>query len=147
MATVQDIRAEYVRHFLSDEFVVGREKEARLFKNIIDTITAEDVQQVAKELRSSASCVVKAVSHRKCALVLPCICDLLHARIHCHLHLACMKQVNGSAPDMLVQRLVSPTYTHLEPSTEFSCQLPGVQEGFANQVGQNLSLTGDTPAA
>ena len=61
----QEIRAEYVRHFLSDEFVVGREKEARLFKSIIDTITAEDVQQVAEQLRSSASCVVKAVSHRR----------------------------------------------------------------------------------
>ena len=61
----QEIRAEYVRHFLSDEFVVGRDKEARLFKSIIDTITAEDVQQVAEQLRSSASCVVKAVSHRR----------------------------------------------------------------------------------
>ncbi|CAL5222596.1 g4987 [Coccomyxa viridis] len=61
----QEIRAEYVRHFLSDEFVVGREKEARLFKSIIDKITAEDVQQVAEQLRSSASCVVKAVSHRR----------------------------------------------------------------------------------
>lgn len=61
----QEIRAEYVRHFLSDEFVVGRDKEARLFKSIIDTITAEDVQQVAEQLRSRASCVVKAVSHRR----------------------------------------------------------------------------------
>ncbi len=65
----QEIRAEYVRHFLSDEFVVGREKEARLFKSIIDKITAEDVQQVAEQLRSSASCVVKAVSHRRHVLV------------------------------------------------------------------------------
>ena len=64
----QEIRAEYVRHFLTDEFVVGREKEARLFKSIIDKITAEDVQQVAEQLRSSASCVVKAVSHRRHAL-------------------------------------------------------------------------------
>lgn len=64
---LQEIRSEYVRHFLSDEFVVGRDKEARLFKSIIDTISAEDVRQVAELLRSSASCVVKAVSHRKCA--------------------------------------------------------------------------------
>ena len=63
----QEIRAEYVRHFLSDEFVIGREREARLFKSIIDTITAEDVRQVAEQLQSSASCVVKTVSHRKCA--------------------------------------------------------------------------------
>ena len=64
---MQEIRAEYVRHFLSDEFVIGREREARLFKSIIDTITAEDVRQVAEQLQSSASCVVKTVSHRKCA--------------------------------------------------------------------------------
>ena len=61
----QEIRAEYVRHFLSDEFVVGRDKEARLFKSIIGSVTAEDVQRVAEQLRSSASCVVKAVSHRR----------------------------------------------------------------------------------
>lgn len=64
--SVQEIRSEYVRHFLSEEFVVGRDAEARLFKSIIDTITAEDVRQVAEQLRSSASCVVKAVSHRRC---------------------------------------------------------------------------------
>ena len=56
-----------MRHFLSDEFVIGREREACLFKSIIDTITAEDVRQVAEQLQSSASCVVKTVSHRKCA--------------------------------------------------------------------------------
>ena len=66
--SVQEIRSEYVRHFLSEEFVVGRDAEARLFKSIIDTITAEDVRQVAEQLRSSASCVVKAVSHRRCDL-------------------------------------------------------------------------------
>jgi hypothetical protein len=64
--SVQEIRSEYVRHFLSEEFVVGRDAEARLFKSIIETITAEDVRQVAEQLRSTASCVVKAVSHRRC---------------------------------------------------------------------------------
>jgi hypothetical protein len=66
--SVQEIRSEYVRHFLSEEFVVGRDAEARLFKSIIDTITAADVRKVAEQLRSSASCVVKAVSHRRCDL-------------------------------------------------------------------------------
>lgn len=62
---MQDLREEYVRHFLTGELVVGREKEARLTKTLVPTIHAADLLQVAQHYRPSSNCVVKVASHKK----------------------------------------------------------------------------------
>lgn len=72
----QDVRAEYVRHWLGGELVVGREYEARLCKTLLPRVKVGDLN-LAERCRSCCSCVVKTVSHRKCAL--PCLLVLFTA--------------------------------------------------------------------
>lgn len=62
---VQDMRAEYVRHFLTEEAVVGREEEVRLNKTLLPMVRPEHLQAIADRYKSSCSCVVKAVSHHR----------------------------------------------------------------------------------
>ncbi|KAG2437776.1 hypothetical protein HYH02_011151 [Chlamydomonas schloesseri] len=63
-----DIRDEYVRHFLNNEFVTGQEYEARLSKTLMPQITREAVEACARRYRPSDSCVVKVVDHsRSCS--------------------------------------------------------------------------------
>ncbi len=55
-----------MRHFLGGELVVGRDLEARLCKTLLPRVKLEDLMLAAR-CRTSCSCVVKTVSHRKCA--------------------------------------------------------------------------------
>ncbi|KAK9820030.1 hypothetical protein WJX72_005269 [[Myrmecia] bisecta] len=61
----QDLRDEYIRHFLHEEFVIGREFEARLSKTFLPKITAQELAALAEMLRSTCSCVVKVGSHKR----------------------------------------------------------------------------------
>ncbi|KAG2499479.1 hypothetical protein HYH03_002426 [Edaphochlamys debaryana] len=60
-----DIRDEYVRHFLHDEFVTGQEYEARLSKTLLPRITRGAVEACACKCRPGDSCVVKVVGHSR----------------------------------------------------------------------------------
>mmetsp|Transcript_12208 Transcript_12208/g.26250 ORF Transcript_12208/g.26250 Transcript_12208/m.26250 type:complete len:1102 (+) Transcript_12208:74-3379(+) len=60
-----DIRDEYLRHFLNDEFVTGQEYEARLSKTLLSLITKEGVDARAAAYHPSCSCVVKVVEHKR----------------------------------------------------------------------------------
>ncbi len=61
----QDLRDEYIRHFLHGEFVIGREFEARLSKTFLPKITARELSALAELMRSTCSCVVKVGSHKR----------------------------------------------------------------------------------
>ncbi|GIL74679.1 hypothetical protein Vretimale_2315 [Volvox reticuliferus] len=62
-----EIRDEYVRHFLNDEFVTGQEYEARLTKSLMPQISREAVERCAQRYRPRDSCVVKVMDHyRSC---------------------------------------------------------------------------------
>ena len=75
-ACVQEWRSEYERHFLSGEFVAGREYEARLSKAMLPLIRPEDVQQVAQQLAPHCSCIVQASSNAKSALAWRAVCNV-----------------------------------------------------------------------
>ena len=62
---LQDMRGEYVRHFLTQEAVVGREEEVRLNKTLLPMVQPQHLQVLAASYRSCCSCVVKAVSHHR----------------------------------------------------------------------------------
>lgn len=62
---LQELRDELVRHYLNAELVVGREKEARLTKTILPSVTTSDLVAVARRYTTSHSCVIKAASARK----------------------------------------------------------------------------------
>jgi hypothetical protein len=64
---LQDQRDELVRHYLSGELVVGKEKETRLTKTLLPTITAADLLEVAQQFKISCSCVIKAASAKRLA--------------------------------------------------------------------------------
>ncbi|GIL48315.1 hypothetical protein Vafri_4598 [Volvox africanus] len=62
-----EIRDEYVRHFLNNEFVTGQEYEARLTKSLMPQISREAVERCAQRYRPRDSCVVKVMDHyRSC---------------------------------------------------------------------------------
>lgn len=67
---LQELRDELVRHYLNAELVVGREKEARLTKTILPSVTTSDLMEVAHRYTTSSSCVIKAASARKYASML-----------------------------------------------------------------------------
>eukprot|EP01025_Chloroclados_australasicus_P009149 TRINITY_DN13521_c0_g1_i3.p1 TRINITY_DN13521_c0_g1~~TRINITY_DN13521_c0_g1_i3.p1 ORF type:complete len:1012 (-),score=156.71 TRINITY_DN13521_c0_g1_i3:256-3291(-) len=60
-----EIAAEYVRHFLNGEMVVGEEKEAQLCKTLIKLITLDDLKKYADICAIQRSCTIKAVEYRK----------------------------------------------------------------------------------
>ncbi|WIA32467.1 hypothetical protein OEZ86_003287 [Tetradesmus obliquus] len=60
-----DIRDEYVRHFLGEEFVSGQQYEARLNKTLLPLITVEDINARAATLTHRHSAVFKSVEHKK----------------------------------------------------------------------------------
>eukprot|EP00877_Chromochloris_zofingiensis_P010304 jgi/Chrzof1/5527/Cz16g06120.t1 len=60
-----DVRDEYVRHFLQDEFVTGQEYEARLTKTLLPRISRADVESRADRYKPSCSAVFKSVEHKK----------------------------------------------------------------------------------
>ncbi len=62
---MQDQRDELVRHYLNGELVVGKEKETRLTKTLLPSITGQDLLQVAQRFKPSCSCMVKAASAKK----------------------------------------------------------------------------------
>ncbi|BDA41495.1 probable zinc protease PqqL [Coccomyxa sp. Obi] len=67
-AYAEELRGEYVRHFLSGEFVMDRRKEAHLCKTMLTKIGKEDghaFKDLAKTCRSTHNMVVKTVSHRR----------------------------------------------------------------------------------
>eukprot|EP00963_Diacronema_lutheri_P003130 scaffold261_cov336-Pavlova_lutheri.AAC.45 len=61
----EDVRDEYKRHFLHEEFVVAPEYEARLVKTLLKTIALEEVAELSRKFRVTDSCVVKSIEHRK----------------------------------------------------------------------------------
>lgn len=83
---LQELRGEYVRHFLSGEFVMDRRKEAQLCKTMLTKIGKEDghaFKDLAKTCCSTHSMVVKTVSHRRCRLSFLFPCPIaLHALNH-----------------------------------------------------------------
>ncbi|WIA12333.1 hypothetical protein OEZ85_012387 [Tetradesmus obliquus] len=60
-----DIRDEYVRHFLGEEFVSGQQYEARLNKTLLPLISVEDINARAATLTHRHSAVFKSVEHKK----------------------------------------------------------------------------------
>jgi predicted Zn-dependent peptidase len=60
-----DIRDEYLRHFLSNEIVLGQELEARLYKTLLPRVTKEAIEAVAARFKTHDSCVVKVVEHQR----------------------------------------------------------------------------------
>jgi hypothetical protein len=58
-----DLAAEYVRHFTQQELVIGAAAEARLAKTLLQRVTLHDALEVAREMRSSCSCIVKVEHH------------------------------------------------------------------------------------
>ena len=58
-----------MRHYLNAELVVGREKEARLTKTILPSVTADDLMEVARRYTTGSSCVIKAAGARRCVMV------------------------------------------------------------------------------
>ena len=63
----QEVRSEYVRHFLTGEMVLGRDHEAQLSKTLLPRITASDAHKLTERYRSSCDLVVKTVSHKEYA--------------------------------------------------------------------------------
>ena len=61
----EDVRDEYKRHFLNQEFVVAPEYEARLVKTLLKTIALEEVASLSQNFHVTDSCVVKSIEHRK----------------------------------------------------------------------------------
>lgn len=64
----QELRGEYVRHFLNGEFVVDRKREAHLCKSMLNKISREDghaFQELAHKCCSTSNMVVKTTSHRR----------------------------------------------------------------------------------
>ncbi len=82
---MQELRGEYVRHFLSGEFVMDRRKEAHLCKTMLTKIGKEDghaFKDLAKTCCSTHNMVVKTVSHRRFCLSF--LLDLTFPCMHHH---------------------------------------------------------------
>lgn len=62
---LQELRAEYERHFTSGELVVGRKKEASLVKTILQKIELEDLLLEARNFTLDQNCVIKATSYQR----------------------------------------------------------------------------------
>ncbi|GBG85044.1 hypothetical protein CBR_g39508 [Chara braunii] len=60
----QNLRDEYMQHFLRNEPVPGIEFEAQLVKTLLPVITLDEVVEVAKQYSLRESCVIKVVEHR-----------------------------------------------------------------------------------